>query len=42
MGFEDMQRRVPNVNKLTSLLDWNVTKSLEDMINDVALTMKNA
>jgi UDP-glucose 4-epimerase len=42
IGFEDMQRRVPNVNKLTSLLDWNVTKSLEDMINDVALTMKNA
>ena len=35
-GFEDMQRRVPSTQRLVSLTGWKVTKSLEEIIRDVA------
>ena len=36
IGFEDMQRRVPNISKITSAIDWQPEHSLEDIISDVA------
>jgi UDP-glucose 4-epimerase len=34
-GFEDMQRRVPDITKIRSVLDWEPTKSLDDIVVDV-------
>jgi UDP-glucose 4-epimerase len=36
IGFEDMQRRVPNISKITSSIAWQPEHSLEDIISDVA------
>lgn len=36
IGFEDMQRRVPNISKITSTIDWKPELTLTDIINDVA------
>ncbi len=38
-GFEDMQRRVPNISKIESVLGWRPTRSLETIITDIAQTM---
>lgn len=35
-GFEDMQRRVPSLEKAKRLLGYQPTRSLDDIINDVA------
>ena len=35
-GFEDMQRRVPSLEKAKKLIDYKPTRTLEDIINDVA------
>ena len=35
-GFEDMYRRVPDIAKINGLIGWAPSRSLEDMINDVA------
>jgi UDP-glucose 4-epimerase len=35
-GFEDMYRRVPDISKLQALIDWSPTRSLDDVIRDVA------
>jgi len=35
-GFEDMTRRVPNVSKAKSLLNWQPSKSLPAIIRDTA------
>jgi UDP-glucose 4-epimerase len=35
-GFEDMYRRVPDITKVGELIDWSPTRSLEDIIADVA------
>ena len=35
-GFEDMRRRVPNLEKAASLIGYQPTRSLSDIINDVA------
>jgi UDP-glucose 4-epimerase len=35
-GFEDMYRRVPDTAKIRALVDWSPSRSLEDMIGDVA------
>ncbi len=35
-GFEDMQRRVPSLTKAKRLIGYQPTRSLEDIINDVA------
>jgi UDP-glucose 4-epimerase len=34
-GFEDMHRRVPDIAKVRSVLGWEPTKSLDDIILDV-------
>ena len=34
-GFEDMQRRVPDITKINSVLGWEPTKSLDDIVIDV-------
>lgn len=35
MGFEDMQRRVPNISKITKLIGWNPIRDLDQIIDDV-------
>jgi UDP-glucose 4-epimerase len=35
-GFEDMMRRVPNLEKAKRLIGYQPTRTLEDIINDVA------
>ena len=35
-GFEDMQRRVPSLAKAKNLIGYQPTRSLDDIINDVA------
>jgi len=35
-GFEDMQRRVPDIEKAARLIDFQPTRTLENIINDVA------
>ena len=39
-GFEDMQRRIPDVTKLQGLLNWNPTISLEQTIFDIIEQLK--
>ncbi len=36
-GFEDMQRRVPSLEKARRLIGYKPTRTLDDIINDVAL-----
>lgn len=36
IGFEDMQRRVPDTNKIKSAIGWTPLKSLADIIEDVS------
>jgi UDP-glucose 4-epimerase len=35
-GFEDMQRRVPSLDKARGMIDFQPTRTLADIINDVA------
>lgn len=35
-GFEDMQRRVPDITKAKAALNWKPTRSLDQMISDIA------
>jgi UDP-glucose 4-epimerase len=35
-GFEDMYRRVPDIGKIRALTGWSPTRSLADVITDVA------
>ena len=39
-GFEDMRRRMPDTAKIHALNNWQVEKSLEEIIDDVAKEMK--
>jgi UDP-glucose 4-epimerase len=34
-GYEDMQRRVPDISKIKSAIGWEPVKTLENIINDV-------
>jgi UDP-glucose 4-epimerase len=34
-GFEDMERRLPDIAKITSLTGWEPTRSLNDILDDV-------
>ena len=34
-GFEDMERRLPDIAKIRAVTGWEPTRSLEDIINDV-------
>jgi UDP-glucose 4-epimerase len=35
-GFEDMQRRVPDITKAKAALGWKPTRNLDQIISDVA------
>jgi UDP-glucose 4-epimerase len=35
-GFEDIQRRVPDISKIKQVIDWAPTKDLETIIKDIA------
>jgi UDP-glucose 4-epimerase len=39
-GFEDMQRRVPDITKAKTALNWKPTRNLDQIISDVALIFK--
>ena len=39
-GYEDMPRRVPDINKIMSTIGWKPVKSLDDIIYDVVSEMK--
>ena len=34
-GFEDMERRVPDITRVRRLTGWSPTRSLDDILNDV-------
>jgi UDP-glucose 4-epimerase len=38
IGFEDMQRRVPDISKAKSALDWSPTRDIDQIIKDVAVS----
>ena len=35
-GFEDMQRRVPDISKIKNILGWSPEIELEQIIRDIA------
>src|SRR4051794_2061006 len=39
-GFEDMQRRVPSLEKAKRLIGYQPTRTLDDVINDVAAELR--
>ncbi len=39
-GFEDMQRRVPDISKITRIVGWSPKLSLESIITDIASHLK--
>ena len=41
-GFEDMQRRVPDISKIKQELNWAPTKNLSQIIADVAAHITNS
>lgn len=40
VGFEDMERRVPDTTKLRGLTAWQPTRDLDDIIRDVATDIR--
>ena len=40
-GFEDMQRRVPDISKIKAATGWAPTRSLETIIDDIAAHLKS-
>jgi UDP-glucose 4-epimerase len=38
-GFEDMERRVPNIDLIKSLVGWTPTRDLSTMITDIASSL---
>mgnify|MGYP000013335117 FL=1 len=38
-GFEDMERRVPNINLIQELVGWRPKRDLSTMISDIANEM---
>jgi UDP-glucose 4-epimerase len=41
-GFEDMERRVPNIDLIKQLVDWKPERDLTTMIDDISTEMKKA
>jgi UDP-glucose 4-epimerase len=39
-GFEDMERRVPNINLINQLVGWKPKRDLSTMISDISVGMK--
>jgi UDP-glucose 4-epimerase len=40
-GYEDMQRRVPDISKIKNAIGWSPDNTLDSIIDDVAAEMKN-
>ena len=40
-GFEDMQRRVPDISKIKKTVNWAPTHTLDSIIDSVAASFKN-
>ena len=40
-GFEDMQRRVPDISKIKKAINWEPRHSLDSIIDSVAASLKN-
>ena len=36
-GFEDMERRVPDISKIQSEIDWAPKRNLDQIITDVVV-----
>jgi UDP-glucose 4-epimerase len=34
-GFEDMERRVPDIGRIRALTGWEPTRTMDDILNDV-------
>jgi nucleoside-diphosphate-sugar epimerase len=41
-GFEDMQRRIPDISKIGELLGWGPTRSLNEILDDVIESQRTA
>jgi UDP-glucose 4-epimerase len=41
-GFEDMQRRVPDISKIKEAINWRPQRDLTQIISDVALHATNS
>ena len=41
-GFEDMQRRVPDITKIKKMINWEPANTLANIIDDVAESFRNA
>ncbi len=41
-GYEDMQRRVPDINKIKNAIGWSPENTLDSIIGDVAAEMRKA
>jgi UDP-glucose 4-epimerase len=41
VGFEDMQRRVPDITKIKKTIGWAPTHTLDSVIDSVAASLKN-
>jgi UDP-glucose 4-epimerase len=39
-GFEDMQRRVPDITKIKNTINWAPANTLDSIIKDVAQSMR--
>ena len=39
-GFEDMERRVPNIDLINHLVGWKPQRDLSTMITDISTEMK--
>ena len=39
-GFEDMERRVPNIDLINQLVGWKPKRDLSTMITDISVEMK--
>jgi UDP-glucose 4-epimerase len=40
-GFEDMQRRIPDITKIKGAIDWQPTFTLDSIIESVESSLKN-
>jgi len=40
-GFDEMMRRVPDISKLRSYTGWSPKRSLDEIINDIQLSLKS-
>ena len=40
-GFEDMQRRVPDISRIKNVIGWAPTRGLDVIISDIAAHLKN-